>query len=150
MKKSKKGLGVPRPKKVGSVSASKSSAKKRPGLPATPSRKETLPRLSPGDICRMEALSGFNYWWIGKYARIEKCFSSMHTGSGLAVNFQPIGWEIEGNGYAAWDRAWFTLVLPALGIRKAATKERVPASRGTGAKRSLKKPGRKATPKQKK
>lgn len=111
-KQNKKCVGVPRPKAPGRSTAAAGFAE--PTRP--PSRKRTLRPLKRGAICRMEALSGFSYHWTGMYARVLRCRKSTYTKSKLSVDFQPIGWSLPGGNYKEWDRAWFTQVLPAIGI----------------------------------
>ena len=123
-KQQKKGLGVPRPKKSGSVSASKSSPKKAPGFPSTPSRKEI--HISPEEYDKL-VRTGFldtsismapyrdNAQWgtpfgcIGDDVELPE-YNALARIDGTGINRSDT--TIDGNGsYWSW-----TLTLLALGI----------------------------------
>jgi hypothetical protein len=145
---------VPRPKNVGSVSGSKSSAKKRPGFPPTPSRdvRSEPVKMRHELYKRVLADVQSNYLNNGLCEHIR-----IASGRKYGVNNMPELMALRPGTWMVW---WWppndkrsriaalkkaiALTAPpartALGIRKDRPKGGVPAPRGTVAKRSLKKP----------
>lgn len=139
MSKKKNGLGVPRPKKSGSGSPSKSSPKKAPGFPSDPSREMLGSGKKVWAIFQPNGgLFGYQFFTARSAAEFEMVWEA--PGSDVrATSLYARGWKIMRVEIRAF----------ALGIGVAATKERV--GNPTGAKRSNAKPGAsRATPKKKK
>lgn len=165
----KKGQGVPAPKKSRSVSASKSSAKKPAGFPATTSR--AIARAASVWVAEFSGYDG--NWTLGLY--MDRAGAQRAADRYVKKeNAEYIGW----NRMKEWKKFPFELwvrnkdisfpsvrwtrgpgvtidvyerpIKPALGARRKPTKEAVPASRRTEAKRSPKGDRPKATPKTKK
>lgn len=149
--KKKNDRGVPVRKASPSGSTLQSSAKKRKDLRSDPSRKEMLTKAQRHEIYK-RALVAFDH------QPYYLCFVLLDAGgipgpSQVAQRAFPelVRCKPETAGFAWWKRnkqghaarrkvllQMIRMTAPALAARRKATKEPVPAPRGTGAKRSPK------------